>query len=347
MAITWKKLDSFEQLTDIKNQWADLNTQANDGCFFTSPTWLLNWSDTFWNKHWQLYCFAVYDQEMLIAFLPFYFQRNKFIFRTKNLFLLGQGENEKGEIASEYLDILIDDRYLTEVISQCHSHISPQNFDTFFARAINKRSNLLKIFPMQNHSLCGYKYIVDAKKWQPSLLSNNTKSRIKRSKNQLNNLEAQFFWVTNNEKTFFWNEMAKLHQKRWLNKGCDGAFSQEKFHNFHAHLINQQKNVMMSALKVNGKIIAINYYLVDKNNMYFYQSGWNEDNFKSLSPGFTLHVWSIENTDKDKYDFMMGNINDSYKSKFNCPQVELFQIFVKYRPVKGLIIKFFQKIFSN
>ena len=63
---------------------------------------------------------------------------------------------------------------------------------------------------------------------------------------------------------------------------------------------------------------AINYYYKANNTLYFYQCGWNIDEYANFSPGFALHVWSIQNSPCMQYDFMMGKKNNSYKNKFGC-----------------------------
>jgi len=347
MTISWKKIDNIEQLLKIEKQWDKLNIKANNGCFFTSPTWLLNWYNIFWKNEWHLHCFALLDQDKLIALLPFYFQEQTSIIKTQHLFLLGQGEQENTEVASEYLDILIDINYTDEVISQCKQHLMLSKFDSFYTRAIERSAHILKIFPKHTQQLCGIKYYVAPQQWHESSLSKNTKNRLKRSKNQLKKLDGEFFWINEYDKPNYWQTMSEFHQNRWQNKNYEGAFDQKQFHNFHSCLIKNHKNTLMCALRINERVVAINYYLLDANNLYFYQSGWDEDNFKQLSPGFSLHIWAIKNCNFSNYDFMMGDIKDSYKSKFNSNQDKLFKISIKFSPLKYLMIKILRKIFTN
>lgn len=347
MTISWKKIDNIEQLLGLEKQWHDLNIKANNGCLFTSPTWLLNWYNTFWQEEWKLNCYATFNQDELIALLPFYFQERTSIIKTRHLFLLGQGEQENTEIASEYLDIIIENNYVDEIINHCEHYLALSKFDSFFTRAINHSAHILKIFPNHTQKLCGIKYYVTPYQWQEGSLSKNTRSRLKRSKNQLNKKGGEFFWVKDNDKLIYWQKMSQFHQNRWENKSCEGAFNQKEFNDFHHIMINNNKNTMMCALRINEQVIAINYYLLDANNLYFYQSGWDEDNYKQLSPGFSLHIWAIKNSNFKIYDFMMGNINNSYKSKFNCNQDKLFKVSIKFNPIKHLLVKILRKMFTN
>jgi len=81
--------------------------------------------------------------------------------------------------------------------------------------------------------------------------------------------------------------------------------------------------------------------------LHFYQSGWDETKYSKLSPGFALHLWSIENSSEDKYDFMLGGINDSYKTKFRTSKDPLYSIEINSKPIKSLFLKVLQKLTSN
>ena len=347
MAIIWKTFTNIKQLVLIQTEWDKLNQEHNSGCFFTSPKWLLNWVDIYWQDNWHIYSFAAYDGNELIALLPFYYQQNSKFLTQKNLFFIGQGEPEQAEVSSEYLDILINDNYSKPLLSYCRERLSHKEFDTFFVRATTATANVLKAMDTTHHKLSGTQYQLSPEHWKIELLSKNTRSKIKRTTKLLTSNNAQFTWVANEDKLSYWEKMSQFHQKRWLKKNCTGAFSQDEFHNFHRNLIDNSTNTAMSVLTINNQVIAINYYLKDNDNYYFYQSGWDEEKFKHFSPGFALHVWSIKNCDASKYDFMMGSLNDSYKSKFNCEKHALYEISVHYKPIKHVLLKLLQKIFTN
>jgi hypothetical protein len=139
--------------------------------------------------------------------------------------------------------------------------------------------------------------------------------------------------------------MIEYHQARWNKKGKLGAFVQQNFQLFHQKFmkVNARKFVNISALIVNNKPIAINYYLTDKNTLYFYQCGWDEVNYSHFSPGLSLHLWSIENAKQPFYDFMKGELIDSYKGKFGCEQQPMTNIMIAINSkklfIKKIIIK--------
>ena len=154
----------------------------------------------------------------------------------RQLFLLGQGEPEKAEVASEYLDILIDKTKEVDILQSYQNFFTLNEFDTFYTRAVREHSNILKIFP-KNKKLIGYQYLINKKEWCANDLSNNTKKRHKRSKNQLTKLNAELSWINPEEYSDYWKTMMRFHQQRWEKKNQAGAFSENKFTLFHQLLI--------------------------------------------------------------------------------------------------------------
>lgn len=349
MTILWKKIEDIKQLSSLTEQWTRLNGEFNDDCLFTSPYWVLNWHEIFWQDNWHLHTFAAYKDNELIALLPFYYQKLNTYWSQNQLFFLGQGEEECTEVASEYLDILFNPKYTAPVNKFCADLITDSNFDTFNARAIKKDANILKIAPQNALVQNGSQYYVKPNNWQENCLSKNTKSKLRRSKNRLTSSKAEFTWVAAQEQEKYWNLMADLHQKRWIKLGQKGAFSDHRFNKFHTRLRQSQQHEQsaMSAILIEGGVIAIHYYLKDQNNLYYYQGGWDEEECKHLSPGFNLHVWSIENCSTYVYDFMMGSVNNSYKSSFNSEKKELYDISMINKPFKHLFLKVIQKIFLS
>lgn len=346
MTIICKTIENITQLTELKKQWGELNYRTNNGCIFTSPEWLLNWYHTFWQKNYQLVSVAIFREEHLIAFLPFYYQEKTVLLKEKKLYLLGQGEQESSEVASEYLDILVEPTEKNNIKALVNQHYINNTYDSIHIRAIKKDANVLQLFPI-HYQLSGYQYLIEKKHWSRQLLSKNNRKRHSRCQNQLAHLNSKFIWIKPCDFEVYWQKMADFHQKRWQAKQEVGAFSHQQFHQFHQTLYAKRHYVYMSALQIEEEIIAVNYYLADDTTLYFYQSGWNETQHKKLSPGFALHIWSIENSDKNNYDFMMGQVDDSYKSKFNCEKYPLYDVNFQFKPIKQVLLKILKKIIST
>ncbi|WP_206483086.1 GNAT family N-acetyltransferase [Thalassotalea sp. G2M2-11] len=345
MTIICKKIENIKQLMALEPQWVDLNHRVNDGCIFTSPKWITTWYDTFWQMDWHLNCLAIFRNKKLIALFPLYYQFISSGLTEKKLFLLGQGEPDQSEVATEYPDILIEPKEKEVVYPYFLKSYCQRKFDSIHIRAVKPNANILEFLKVE-HKLSGYQYTINNQQWDKSLLSKNNRNRYARCKNQLAKLNSKFVWIEPQDYPIYWHQMSKYHQARWQKKHLHGAFFHQDFHQFHHYFIEDKNNIRISALLVNEVIIAVNYYLVDKNTLYFYQSGWNESSYDKLSPGFALHVWSIENNNKLFYDLMMGPISNTYKNKFKPFKRPLYDVHHQFKPIKHLILKVLRKIIS-
>ena len=339
------------QLTDyqeLSTLLVNFNSSTQNSNLFTSTIWLDHWFDFFWQEDCFLQSYAIYKDEELIALAPFYIKIADTFPFIKTLRLLGQGEPEQAEVASEYLDVLIAVGHEQEVYLQLATLISNYKFDVMAARAIFSDSHIAKIILKLSGKRLTKNYAqhcLFTDNFSLQDISKNTRSRIKRSANQLSKLNAEMRWLTINELNTLWPTLIEFHQNRWQNKGEYGAFSSDNFNQFHQMLIkNQSSSVAASAVFVNDLPIAIHYYLVGDDTYHFYQSGWDEKNFAKLSPGLFLHYWSIKNCPKKYYDFMMGGVNNSYKAKFNASARAMLSITLIKNPIKLFVSKIVNKL---
>ena len=348
--INWFEITQVEQLYQIKNQWSSLNQTLSSFEIFNSPPWVFSWIKTFWQKNLHLKVLTAWQNEELIAIAPLYYQQES-IFSFKTLYPLGQGEIEAKEIASEYLDILINnnipDNTTAEIKVKIEQWIQGLSADQFFWRALLPKSNAREIMSNINspsHVSTASRYRVDCPSWTPDQLSKNMRSRYRRGVNQLNKLEAKIDWVQTDDHEQYWQIMKEFHQSRWQNKNKKGAFCSDEFNQFHKDFRKASpKSIAMSAIWVNDVPIALHYYFVDATTLYFYQSGWDESQYSNVSPGLVLHLWTIENNNKPYYDFMMGKKQGSYKAKFGTEQQPMTNITITFSPIKVFIHRLLKK----
>ena len=294
---------------------------------FSSFSWIITWLNTYKIELGNVNLYTIYSNNELVALAPFYLQKTEGLLKLTTLYPLGQGEPERSEIASEYNDIYILEGYETEVLHILSKELKKLKIDQIKWRASLKDSHINRLLkatfhyqPTPTHA----RYLIERSTWSLDNLSKNTRSRYKRSLNQLTDINASFKWVGKNDYEHFSQILAQFHQTRWNNKGCAGAFAEKDFQSFHkSYRATNPCNIKISAIMVNNKPIAINYYLADESTLYFYQCGWDERNYANLSPGFALHLWSIEHCNFEWYDFMMGGLNDSYKAKFGSKKISM------------------------
>tara|TARA_R110000744_G_scaffold92996_4_gene179801 strand:- start:398 stop:1456 length:1059 start_codon:yes stop_codon:yes gene_type:complete len=348
LKISWKIIENIDELITYKSQWQDLAEKSPDG-FFTSPQWLLEWINVYWQKDWTLRVIIGSIDNDLSVLAPFYIQNKKIFGITYNLlFPLGQGEVEYAEVASEYQDILVAIKH-DDIYAEIAHQIKSLTYDNLYWRAITKQANLLKIsqyLTQTNVAIAGARYAINTKDSQAVLVSKNNRYKWNKCKKLLQDNNAHFFWCDKDQLQDHWLQLKEIHTRRWRLKNKSGAFTSKAFNIFHQNII-QRDLCKISVLTIKGKLAAINYYLIGDNCLYFYQSGW-ENNYALLSPGFSLHKWSIENNALACYDFMMGEKKQSYKNSYSCNQIaDMFTLKQKSSPVKHWFYKFKRKLRSN
>lgn len=316
---------------------------------FSSFDWIITWLKTYRIELTNINLYTVYSNNKLVALAPFYLQESKGLFKLTTLYPLGQGEPERSEIASEYNDIYILEGYEKEVLHILSKALKKLKIDQVKWRASLANSHINSLLKETYHyqpTATHARYLIERSSWSLGNLSKNTRSRYKRSLNQLADVNASFKWVEKSDYEYFSQILVQFHQTRWNNKGCAGAFAEEDFQSFHkSYRATNPCNIKISAIMVNNKPIAINYYLADESTLYFYQCGWDERNYANLSPGFALHLWSIEHCEFKYYDFMMGGLNDSYKAKFGCKKIPMVNNHIILNTWKYRLSKLINKLF--
>jgi hypothetical protein len=345
-AIDWREIRSLNQLFALEEQWRVLG-KACQAELFNCPNWLALWSKQFWDEHCELYCMAGFANEKLVVLAPFYTRRSAKFLGIKQLFLLGQGEPEQAEVASEYPDVLVNADYQDDASKALAERLTKLKFDVFAARAVIEQSILhslvMRLPHAQSAQACRYSLKPD--QWSIKQLSRNARSQWRRAEKALVAKGAEFKWLTQSEIEQYWPHMVAFHQARWQSKGKLGAFAEQSFMQFHQQFRQQHPNsVAMSGVFIDQQPLALNFYLLEGQQLHFYQSGWDDKHCSQYSPGFALHVWSILNSKAVLYDFMMGATAQSYKAKFSCDETNLVNLSLINSPWRIRLFKLVDKI---
>jgi len=346
--ITWKTVESIQELISLKEQWQLLYVKQQNMNPFCCPQWLLSWYEVYWQKNWSLKVLVGFIDDELIAFIPTYVQRAKHWPFLTTMRFLGQGEAEDIELATEYLDILIEPHNKIIALPYIQNWFKLKQIDLICWDAILTESTINEIFL----NIEGTKrteasrFIINSQNWSVNKLSKNTRKRINKNNNKLKKVSTELKWLNKEELETYWPIMISFHQKRWQAEGKKGAFTSTEFYNFHKSILNSNDQItpLFSVLLVNNKAAAIHYYLVIGDTLHFYQSGWDSISMANYSPGLSLHIWSIKNNPYLYYDFMMGNKSDSYKSQFKCSSKVMFNIKTINHPFRLLLHKLINKL---
>lgn len=349
--IEWKTIESIQELIALKDEWQLLYVKQHHKNPFCCPLWILNWYHIYWQNNWELKVLAGFVDGKIIVFVPTYLQREKYWPFLTTMYPLAQGEHEEIELATEYIDILIESQWKSVALPYIHKWFNLQPVDIICWNAILSGSNVhtMAISIGNTKLIETSRYIIKNKDWNEKNLSKNTKKRINKNRNKLAKVHTELKWLNKKELEDYWPMMVKFHQKRWQVEGKKGAFKGREFSEFHKNIINSKQKIipLFSVLLINNKVAAIHYYLAVGDTLHFYQSGWDSTSMARYSPGLSLHLWSIKNNPYQYYDFMMGNKLDSYKSQFGCDLELMLNINVSIRPYKIILHQIITKIINK
>jgi hypothetical protein len=344
--IQWQLITTYDDLSALSQQWQTLAQQSSAASPFSSPLWLLTWYRTYWQSNWTLMTLAGYIDNNLVVILPCYVQNSLQWPHLKVLHPLGQGEVEEAEISSEYCDAIIAKKFEATVLPELQKKLAELDIDKILWNAVLQNSHIKGILEtvfrytaVTTHS----RYCIERSKWTLKNLSKNTRARYKRSNNQLKKINATYHWVAQQEHETYTTLLIEYHQSLWKSRGNKGAFAHKDFNRFH-DIYRAKNTIEISAITVDNTPIAINYYFFDDTTLYFYQCGWNSKGYANFSLGLSLHLWSIENCPYKYYDFMMGEIKNSYKEKFGAYREPMTDLDVKVNPKKVFMDRLMRKV---
>ncbi|PCJ27294.1 MAG: hypothetical protein COA96_03670 [SAR86 cluster bacterium] len=321
---TAKTIAERDQFLDLKHDWDILSAADDNASLCNAFEWVESWIHSYWTPEFRLHITVIESNSKVVAILPLYLDMEK-----RKCLLLGSGEPECCEVASEYLDFLVSTASFAReeiytYIANCLSSIPCSSME--FVNCLNS-SHVFKIAEEMSLSIVaatGKQYRLGLNKDYSQLQQGFSKNQKKKSREILNRFhktnELMFKTVTNDDYSENWMVLRNLHTKDWQSRGKSGAFVSNVFNDFHAYMNRQYPNIqqLFSYLLHDNEVIAINHYYRYKKVLYFYQAGSVKHNYKRFSPGYLLHnlcLSELSGSDLE-YDFMKGSLKNSYKAKF-------------------------------
>jgi CelD/BcsL family acetyltransferase involved in cellulose biosynthesis len=126
------------------------------------------------------------------------------------------------------------------------------------------------------------------------------------------------------------DDLARLHQRRWSERGRPGAFDSPVFRDFHDQLMPSyvaDGTGWLAGLRQGDRWLAVRYHLRTGDRVFDYLSGVDIDTPAALGPGLllTLHAleWCLRNGVRT-YDLLAGDYE--YKHKLATDVGEIFDV---------------------
>lgn len=145
-------------------------------------------------------------------------------------------------------------------------------------------------------------------------LSRNTRQQIRRAMKLYEEKGPLALALAGSEEQAlqYLDELKRLHQAYWNNKGYPGAFATEFAHHFHRNLIANgfaSNQIQLAKVTAGDDTVGILYNFIYQRRVCNYQAGLVYGNDPKLKPGLVCHALAIETNiamGNKSYDFLMG-----------------------------------------
>ncbi|MEX1063080.1 MAG: GNAT family N-acetyltransferase [Balneolaceae bacterium] len=369
-----KTITTEGQFDALKPQWIELADKAESHVFQT-----FQWSRTWWKhfgKKGQLNILLFFDGDKLAGIAPLFRDTVEWagIEITSCLRFLGSNVSQPKEEMiglisyTDYLDFIIVPGYERAVTAQMLRYLKGNRlpFDEILLENISETSGLwgTLISTLQNH---GIPFIIDestssqlintSQTWEEYLasLDNGKRYKARLHWKRANKTDRKVFDIkeaaSGEEAGICFEQLVKMHQKKWNRIGSLGTFYEKSNYEFHKEITRKffeegwlQLKLAIPVEKKNAcAAIDLNYRY--KNRIYcIHRAVDDESPFYSKGPGNVLLNVILEEATRGQtvtYDFMRGN--EYYKRSVADETIKTRSISIestgKWRMAKSRVIK--------
>lgn len=326
------------ELNKIKQHYSNVGVDDLTGhSFFLSPGWFKAWHKCLpaSSKVRLVELFRNGGSEGFFCLGERTVVRSKF-FKIRQLCLNITGHSEYDNIWIEYngfIGPLWDKCDINDILD-----LLPKDWDELYLPGLdlrifpgNKLSSLSPPYSYVEDTLSTSLYVDLAKVRQVngdylSLLSTNTRSKIRRSFRELEKFgsldleeasDLEHAWL-------IYAELVQLHQNVWQSRGEPGVFSSKLFCRFHEWLVRhrfEKGEIQLLRIRAGEHIVGCLYNFVWQGKVYFYQCGFNYGFGKKVQPGLVSHVLAVQYNAEhghDVYDFLAGEARYKMSLSTDC-----------------------------
>lgn len=330
-------ISSQEEFHALEEPWNRLLEASPSNTFFLRWEWLWSWWEAFGASLGTLHILLVKREDQVVGIGPFYWTTTQAgLFSVRRLLFLGTAAGGKGDVGSEYLDLIVLPVYQEEVLAAISVqllqedrfqewmflHVPDQapSLSTLLAQAGKARYWLQELHRWK----CPY--ISLPARWDQFLESLGSTLRYKFRKNlrELEKHGAYCFRLTRSvdELDRDLPTLVLLHQARWEGRGMSGVFADpayERFLSMVSRYALQHGLLRLSIVTVSDKPVAAVYNIVYGNKVYYYQSGFDTAFDRKVAIGTFAHTLCIKQAigeELGEYDFLLKGSLDTYKDRW-------------------------------
>ena len=322
----------FEQYNEVlKNIWEKLEQECQH-FVFQSYEWQKNWYNAIGKviPNLQLSIIVIFENDIPVALFPFGIYKK---YGLRCLEFLGGDQ-------SDYNCFLVQNNFLKPTrfkeIWDCTLSNLPQHLLKNFCRIpglIEDSYNpLCKIYQLNTEMTAHCAVLPNSieafnKRISKKMLGDNA-----RMLRRLNEIGSASFLISDNVIDFqkIIGVLIMQKERRYLETGARNILADKNIRSYYEdlHLLfHEKKGVQISALMIDGEIIASHLGFVYRNRFYYLMPTFANEKWQKYSPGRLLlqHLieWSIENGFK-VFDFTTGS--ESYKKDWCDLEMDMYYL---------------------
>jgi CelD/BcsL family acetyltransferase involved in cellulose biosynthesis len=338
-------LDNTDALDDLGEVWNRLWAATRP----LPPMLEYSWAKTWWQIHSGdgklLLILALDGAGEAVGLAPLYLRRDiqDPVRLLRTIHFLGTGEREADEVASEYLGWLAAPEHMDAVTAVVGQVLRERAASWDRVRLVNvgPGQELTRRLPAELESISRESRLVPRptfrigvrplEQYLSGLPSSNFRHRCRRSLRAGAEAGVELVTASRPEEVRpMFEELARLHQQRWIERGRSGVFDSPVFNDFHKRLVLSyvaDGRAWLAGLRMGGNWLALRYHLRTQDTVFDYVSGVDTNTEAALGPGLllTLHglEWCARNS-VQTYDLLAGDYD--YKRKLATETGEIFDI---------------------
>jgi len=318
---------AFEEFLDTRTRWDNALQRSMDNQIFLTWEWLSNWWRNYGDKR-NFMMVTVDEDKKITAAAPLMCSKySLYGLKLKKIELIGTP-------ASDYHTFLLGEkgREHVKAMMEHANHVAP-DYDCIEFKDIPEDSETMRIlrdlskesfkFEERTLDLCPYCILPSTFEDYFRGLGSNWRRNIRRWRKKLRKQYKVRFTIHNNIDTLneAMNTFFSLHQKRWNSQNYPGAFSDQKFRDFHldvARSFAEREWLRLCFLTLNGEPVSSIYAFKYKNKMYNYLAGFDPQ-YSEYRVGHLLFMYLIKNSVENglgEFDFLRGA--EVYKSQWGA-----------------------------
>jgi hypothetical protein len=311
-------ISSEYDLNLLRKHWLDIQN-SEEQPFFLTWSWISAWISTY-NPQFFVVTASIDDSPVAIGLFTKSIQKRKGFISSHQIRLHQMGEPLKDQIWMEYNDFICLNKHRKSAVNACLAALdNDDHWDELVLSMMSTHRAEEVVSENKQATLGIYRpcYAVnldDVRESQLNYIESltaNTRYQIRRALRIYNKdfgpvrLEVA---KTRQEAIDYFHLAAPFHIARWV----DSGYLNPQFIKFHENLINQsyeRGSIELLKISAGDNTIAIMYYQLESENVYFYLHGLNYDGDKKLKPGLVAHALATEyfiDRGMKKYDYMGG-----------------------------------------